>query len=152
MHHLLRARHVVLALIAVFISSVAWADNSSPEGLWKSIDDNSGKPRALIRIVEQEGTLRGTIEEVFPQPGKEQQSTCKECEGENKDAPIVGLTILTGLQKEGDEYTGGEILDPENGKVYSSKAELIEGGDKLQVRGYIGTPILGRTQTWIRQE
>ncbi len=147
-----RASRFVLALLAVCLSSIAWADNSSPEGLWKSIDDNSGNPRALIRIVEQEGTLRGTIEEVFPQPGKEQHSTCKECEGENKDAPIVGLTILTGLQKEGDEYTGGEILDPENGKVYSSKAQLIEGGDKLQVRGYIGTPILGRTQTWIRQE
>lgn len=152
MQNTLRVRHLGLALIGALMSSTVLADNSSAEGLWKSIDDNSGKPRALIRIVEENGTLRGTIQEVFPQPGKEQHSTCKECEGENKDAPIVGLTILTGLQKDGDEYTGGEILDPENGKVYRSKAELIEDGDKLQVRGYIGTPILGRTQTWIRQK
>lgn len=152
MQNTLRARHLGPALIGALMSSAVLADNSSAEGLWKSIDDNSGQPRALIRIVEEDGTLRGTIQEVFPQPDKEQHSTCKECEGDNKDAPIVGLTILTGLQKDGEEYTGGEILDPENGKVYRSKAELIEDGDKLQVRGYIGTPILGRTQTWIRQE
>lgn len=146
-----RMHHFGLALLACLASSMAWA-NSSAEGVWKSIDDDSGEPRALIRIHEHEGVLQGTVEKVFPQPGEEQQTLCKKCKGENKDAPIVGLTILTGLQKEGDEYTGGEILDPENGKVYRSNARLIEGGAKLQVRGYIGMPALGRTQIWIREE
>ncbi|MGB7387481.1 MAG: DUF2147 domain-containing protein [Pseudomonas neustonica] len=145
------ASRIVLLLCTLFTCSVAWADNNSPAGLWKSIDDNSGNARALIRIVEQQGSLRGTIEEVFPQPGREAHTTCEKCEGDDKGAPIVGLTILTGLEKQGDEYTNGKILDPENGKVYSSNVRLIDDGAKLEVRGYIGLPVLGRTQTWIRQ-
>ena len=72
--------------------------------------------------------------------------------GANKDAPIVGLVILSGLKKDGDAYAGGQILDPDNGKLYSSKVQLSDGGKKLNVRGYIGVPMLGRSQTWVRQE
>jgi uncharacterized protein (DUF2147 family) len=72
-----------------------------------------------------------------------------------KDQPVLGMVILTGMKKdsnEADEYNGGKILDPNNGKVYSSKMTVIEGGKKLDVRGYIGIPMLGRTQTWLREE
>ena len=144
-------RRIAFALMTVMAAPLAWAGSDSAVGLWKSIDDNSGNARALIRIVEQQGSLRGTIEEVFPQPGREAHTTCEKCEGDDKGAPIVGLTTLTGLEKQGDEYTNGKILDPENGKVYSSNARLIDDGAKLEVRGYIGLPVLGRTQTWIRQ-
>lgn len=67
-------------------------------------------------------------------------------------APVVGLVILSGLTKEGDEYLGGQILDPDNGKVYRSKVRLTDNGKALSVRGYIGVPTLGRSQTWMRQE
>lgn len=77
---------------------------------------------------------------------------CDRCEGTNKNAPVVGLVILSGLTKVGDEYVGGQILDPDNGKVYRSKVRLTDNGKKLSVRGYIGVPMLGRSQTWVRQE
>jgi uncharacterized protein (DUF2147 family) len=152
MQTLRRAGAVALACAAALVSSGAWADDGSPTGLWKNIDDATGKPRALIRITESGGALQGKIEKVFPGPGESQNPTCGKCEGTNKDAPVVGLVILSGLKKDGDEYAGGQILDPDNGKVYRSKVHLIEGGQKLSVRGYIGVPMLGRSQTWVRQE
>lgn len=143
---------VGFTLATLLMASAAWADDASPAGLWKNIDDVSGKPRALIRITESNGTLQGKIEKVFPAPSESQNPKCEKCEGANKDAPVIGLVILTGLKKDGDEYTGGQILDPDNGKVYGSKAHLTDGGKKLSVRGYIGIPVLGRTQTWVGQE
>ena len=141
-----------LALAAALVTSAAWAGDMSPAGLWKNIDDVSGKPRGLIRITETNGTLEGKIEKVFPGPNESQNPKCEKCEGANKDAPIVGLVILSGLKKDGDAYAGGQILDPDNGKLYSSKVQLSDGGKKLNVRGYIGVPMLGRSQTWVRQE
>ncbi len=143
---------VVGLSLAALLSSAAWADDASPAGLWRNIDDATGKPRALIRITESGGTLQGKIEKVFPGPNESQNPKCEKCEGANKDAPVVGLAILNGLKKDGDAYAGGQILDPDNGKSYSSKVQLIDGGKKLSVRGYIGVPMLGRTQTWVRQE
>lgn len=142
---------LAITLAATLMSAAARADNASPVGVWKNIDDVSGKSRALIRITETNGTLRGTVVKVFPGPDEDQNPKCGNCEGALKDAPIVGLRILSGLKKDGDEYTGGEILDPENGEVYSSNVHLIDGGRKLSVRGYIGVSLLGRSQTWIRQ-
>jgi uncharacterized protein (DUF2147 family) len=142
---------LAITLAAAVMSSAARADNASPVGVWKNIDDVSGKSRALIRITETNGTLRGTVVKVFPGPDEDQNPKCEKCEGALKDAPIVGLRILSGLKRDGDEYSGGEILDPENGEVYSSAVHLIDGGRKLSVRGYIGVSLLGRSQTWIRQ-
>ncbi|WP_348651977.1 DUF2147 domain-containing protein [Rhizobium sp. 007] len=139
-------------LATAVMPSSAWADNTSPVGLWKNIDDATGKPRALIRVTETAGTLQGTVVKVFPGPTEDQNPKCTKCEGARKNAPIVGIVMITGMRKDGDEYSGGEILDPENGKVYSSNMHLLDGGKKLSVRGYIGVSLLGRSQTWIRQE
>lgn len=143
---------LALTLALAVVSSAALADDASPVGLWKNIDDSSGKPRALIRVTESNGTLQGRIEKVFPAPNEDQNPKCEKCEGVLKNAPVIGLVILTGLQKDGDEYAGGQILDPDNGKVYRSKIQLTHGGKKLSVRGYIGVPMLGRSQIWVRQE
>ncbi|AMO98594.1 hypothetical protein CAter282_0676 [Collimonas arenae] len=127
-------------------------DINSPVGLWKNIDDHSGKPKALIRITESNGELRGKIEKLLRDPSEDQNPKCVKCEGALKDQPILGMTIITGMKHDGDEYNGGQILDPDNGKVYKSKMSLTDGGKKLNVRGYIGVPLLGRTQTWLREE
>ena len=142
----------VFTLAAALTALPVRADEASPAGLWKNVDDVSGKPRALIRITESNGTLQGRIERVFPAPGEDPNPKCDKCEGANKNAPVVGLMILSGLTKEGDEYVGGQILDPDNGKVYRSKVSLADNGKKLSVRGYIGVPLLGRSQTWVRLE
>lgn len=141
-----------LAVAAVLSIAPAFADDASPIGLWKNIDDVSGKPKALIRITESNGALQGKIEQLFRAPGEDQNPKCEKCEGARKDQPVIGLVIMTGLKKDGDEYNGGEILDPDNGKVYRSKMHLTDSGKKLSVRGYIGVPMLGRSQVWVRQE
>lgn len=140
------------ALFLLCCTSLAWASDHSPTGLWKNIDDETGKPKALIRITESNGELTGKIEKLFRAPDQDQNPLCDKCSGELKDKPVVGMSILTGLKKDGDEYTGGQILDPGNGKTYKSKLSIEENGQKLQVRGYIGIPALGRTQTWIREQ
>ena len=149
---MMRALPFALALAAMLSLPAAWADDTSPVGLWKNIDDVSGKPKALIRISDNKGELEGRIEKLFRPADQDQNPKCDRCEGVNKDQPVIGMVFMSGLKKSGDEYTGGQILDPDNGKVYKSKLTLVDGGKKVNVRGYIGMPMLGRSQVWVRQE
>ena len=140
-------------LIAMmFAMPAAWAQNASPAGTWKTIDDETGKPKSLVRITEENGVLTGKIEKLYRAPSEEQNPLCGKCSDARKDQPIIGMTILSGLKKDGNEYTGGEILDPSKGKTYKSKATLKDNGSKLEVRGYIGAPMFGRSQTWVREQ
>jgi uncharacterized protein (DUF2147 family) len=132
--------------------ALALAADATPVGLWKNIDDETGKPKALIRITENNGVLQGQIEKLFREPNEDQAPKCEKCEGARKDQPIIGMVILTGLKKDGAEFTGGEIVDPKNGNVYKSKLSLSDGGKKISMRAYTGVPMLGRTQTWLREE
>jgi uncharacterized protein (DUF2147 family) len=141
----------LLGAAALVLANAAWAQ-SSPIGLWKTIDDATGKPKALVRISDAGGQLSGKIEKLFRPADQDQNPKCDKCSDARKDQPILGMTILQGLKQDGDEWNGGEILDPNNGKVYKSKLAVAEGGKKLNVRGYIGMPMLGRTQTWVREE
>lgn len=152
MRTLLTTTLVATAFATSFAAPLAWAQDASPVGLWKTIDDASGKPAALIRISENKGELQGKIEKLFRAPDEDQNPKCVACTDARKDQPIVGMTIVSGLKKSGDEYTGGEILDPKNGKIYKSKLSVREGGRKLEVRGYVGVPMFGRSQVWLRQE
>lgn len=150
MRQLIQAGIIAAAMLA--LPTAAWAQNASPVGAWKTIDDKTGKPKALVRISEEGGVLTGKIEKLYRDPSEEQNPTCVKCSDARKDQPIIGMTILSGLKKDGDEYTGGEILDPAAGKTYKSKASLTDNGNKLEVRGYIGAPMFGRTQTWQREQ
>lgn len=143
---------VSITILSLSLMTSAAAENTSPVGVWKTIDDKTGKPKSLIRISEVSGELRGAVEKIFPEPGEEPNPKCDKCSGDKKDQPIIGMIILTGMKKEGDSYAGGLILDPANGKTYKTKMELDGKGSKLKVRGYIGVPMLGRTQTWLREE
>lgn len=142
----------IAATLAMPAAAAAAAAEASPVGLWKTIDDESGKPKSLIRITENGGELSGKIEKLFRAPDQDQDPKCVKCDGALKDQPIIGMTILTGLKKDGDGYSGGRIIDPASGKTYKSKLSVAEDGKKLNVRGYIGLPVLGRTQIWLREE
>ncbi|MGH7765893.1 MAG: DUF2147 domain-containing protein [Candidatus Binatia bacterium] len=141
--------HTILMVLALRVYA---ADLSSPVGLWKTIDDDSGKPGGLIRIELIEGHYQGRIEKIFPEPGEDPNPKCVKCEGPRHNQPVIGLTFMWGLSRQGDEYQGGEILDPKTGKVYRAKLKLQDGGKKLNVRGFIGFSLLGRTQVWYREE
>jgi uncharacterized protein (DUF2147 family) len=147
----MRASTFWLLAAGLCASLNAWSQTTAA-GLWKTIDDETGKPRALVRIAESNGEYRGKIEKLYRGPDQDTNPKCEKCEGANKDQPILGMTIISGMRQEGNEYTGGQILDASNGKVYKSKMTLAEDGKKLNVRGYIGMPMFGRTQTWLREE
>jgi len=141
-----------IALSFFFLGTFSQLSAQSPVGIWKSIDDDTGKERSLIEIYEKEGKLYGKIIKLFPFPDDDPNPVCDECEEDDPRymKPIVGLEILQGLEKESDkEWEDGEILDPKNGNVYSCYIQL-QNADKLKVRGFLGVALLGRTQFWYR--
>ena len=135
---------------ATLLASTAALAQATPSGTWKTIDDTTGKPRGLVEITEKNGVYSGRLVKTFVE-GDGKPRVCDKCTDARKDQPVIGMTILSGLRKTGDnEWSGGEILDPENGKVYKSKMSLADDGNKLSVRGFIGISLIGRTQTWER--
>ncbi len=137
-------------LAAALAAGPARAEDPTPVGRWTTVDDDSGKPKSVVRIWEEGGKLQGKIESLVLEPGDDPNPKCTKCEGERKDQPIVGMVILWGLSRDGQKWSGGHILDPDNGSTYRCFLEPAEGGAKLKVRGYIGLALLGRTQVWLQ--
>lgn len=141
-------------LLFGLMSHVVFAANDSAKGLWKTIDDVTGKPKSIILISETPAhTLQGTVVKVFPRPGVDQNELCAACKGSLHNKRIVGMTVLNNLSADPDNTTrwsGGEILDPHNGKTYRCTVQLTDQNQKMDVRGYIGMPLFGRSQTWQR--
>ncbi|WP_426395044.1 DUF2147 domain-containing protein [Ralstonia sp. R-29] len=151
----MKPTHLSLARVAGAVAFALAAGSAfaqaTPAGTWKTIDDNTGKQKGEVTIVDNGGVFTGKVSKILV-PGDENK-TCTKCTDDRKDQPIKGLTILTGLKPNGNNnWDGGQILDPENGKVYSAKMSLSDDGQKLNVRGFLGISLLGRTQTWIREQ
>jgi len=145
-------RWLGLATLTVLFASSALAQAPSAVGRWTTIDDETKKPKSVVTIWEENGKLYGKIEKLFREPNEEQNPVCDKCEGALKNKPIIGMTILRDLKKDGSEWTGGTILDPANGKTYKATIAVEDGGKKLKLRGYIGIALIGRTQYWMRAE
>ncbi|MFN3908357.1 MAG: DUF2147 domain-containing protein [Flavobacterium sp.] len=116
-------------------------------GKWKTIDDETGKTKSIIQIYEQNGKYYGKIIELLLPEDK--GKLCDKCSGTNKNKPIEGMVIMEGMNKDGDGFSGGKIMDPKSGKTYKCSIEF-DGKDALKVRGFIGISLIGRTQTWKR--
>ncbi len=146
-------RYVFAALLiasGVAGAASAHATDASPVGLWTTIDDESHKPRAVVEISEHEGLLSGRILRLFREPGEDPDPRCKDCTGSRHDQRVLGMTILWNMRRHGDTWEDGEILDPEEGSIYRCKLHPAGDGNKLDVRGFIGVSLFGRTQTWTR--
>ena len=139
----------IIGLILLLFSTITLA--ASPAGLWKSIDDKTGKPRSLIRISEDKGVYSGVVEKGLLE-GDTGERVCDKCTDERKNQKIIGMAIIKSIKEKNGSYEGGAILDPDNGKVYKCKMKLDEAGNKLEVRGFIGVSLFGRSQTWLREE
>ena len=139
----------LIAVVLCLAAGAAWAQ-SSPVGLWKTIDDETKAEKSLVRISEAAGVLGGKIDKLLD-PSK-QDSKCEKCSDGRKDQPVLGMAIIEGVRKHADEpyWDGGTILDPNNGKTYKVRLTLKDGGKTLEVRGFIG--FLYRNQTWVRVE
>lgn len=135
---------LTISLVALTVISAVAQDVT---GKWKTIDDGTGEAKSVVEIYKQDGKIYGKVVEIFDASKRDEK--CVECSGSDKNKPIMGLVIIKGLEKDGDEYNDGTITDPTNGKVYKCYIEL-DSANKLKVRGYIGFSLLGRTQTWIR--
>ncbi len=142
---------IQIVAILLMTMQISFAANISPVGLWQSIDDKTNQPRSLIRISEHNGEYRAVVEKGLL-PTDTGDAICDKCKDERKNQPIIGMTIVKGMKQNGDKYDGGKILDPEEGKVYKCKMTLNEAGDQLEVRGYIGISLIGRSQIWTRVE
>jgi uncharacterized protein (DUF2147 family) len=123
---------------------------TSPVGRWKTVDDSTGKVKSIVAIREENGKLYGTIEELFDPPVP--HPTCYLCTGDLKDRPLVGLQVLSGFAFDGNQWTGGQVLDPETGKIYRASMAVEDGGKKLRLHGYFLITLLGRTEHWLRAE
>ena len=117
-------------------------------GLWQTIDDRTGQPRATVRLFEAQGRIYGNVERALDPAYA--GAICERCTDDRKGKPVEGLQIIRGLARDGDEWNGGTILDPETGATYRCSMRLADGGRKLVVRGYLGISLLGRSQTWLR--
>jgi uncharacterized protein (DUF2147 family) len=142
-----------LSLIAVFaamvaIAPVASAQELTPVGRWVTVDDNTGKDRSVVTLTEKDGVVFGHIEKLILDPSEDPNPKCDKCSDAKKDQPVIGLEILWGLKKDGNEWSGGKILDPDNGKTYKCWIQVIDEGRRMKVRGFIGISLLGRTQYW----
>ncbi|MBZ4418250.1 DUF2147 domain-containing protein [Myxococcus sp. RHSTA-1-4] len=146
------SRWLGLATLTVLFATSALAEEATPVGRWTTIDDETKKPKSVIAIYEEGGKLFGKIEKLYREPNEEQNPVCDKCEGTLKNQPIIGMVIMRDLKKDDDEWTGGSILDPANGKTYKCKIAVEDKGKKLKVRGYVGMALLGRTQHWVRAE
>ncbi len=143
--------------VLVFLMHAVYAGDASinsPLGYWKTIDDVTGKPKSILKIEKSpNGVLIGQVIKIFPRPGYDQNEVCTACLGERHNQTIVGMVIMEGLKQTADDsskWEGGSILDPLNGKTYRCYVEAMDKGEKLKVRGYIGVPLFGRSQTWLR--
>lgn len=128
-----------------------WRGNV-PLGRWRTVDDVTGKVRSVVSIWEDKGVLFGRIEELLDLDPHISTPRCVHCSGESKDKPLMGLRIIWNLSRNGNQWSGGEILDPDSGKTYRCSIELADGGKKLKVRGFIGVSLFGRTQYWLRDQ
>jgi len=145
------SRVAAIACLLAAAWAPAWAQ-STPAGVWKTIDDATGKEKSLVRIVETGGVYSGKIEKLLD-PSSPQDATCKDCKDDRKDKPVLGMTIIRNVKAHADDKTvfdGGDILDPNNGKVYRVRLRPFDDGRKLEVRGYLGP--FYRNQTWLRVE
>jgi uncharacterized protein (DUF2147 family) len=145
----MKATFAAIVFAATSIVAVSAMAQSTPVGLWRNVDDKTGEVKAEIRIAETGGALLGRIEKSLRKDAKP-DAVCDECSDDRKGKPIAGLEIIRGGKKaeSKDVWEGGKILDPENGKEYRASFTPIDGGKKLEVRGYIGP--FWRTQTWNR--
>jgi uncharacterized protein (DUF2147 family) len=141
---------MILPLLLLIVTSQSGVTESSPVGTWRTIDDETHKPRALVRVEEHDGTLSGRIVQLFRDPGEDPAPLCSPCEGERHNQPVLGMTILWGFRRHGDTWNDGAVLDPEEGKIYRANLRLRDDGARLDVHGYIGVPLLGRSQLWER--
>jgi len=142
-------RILIAALLCTVAAAVTAADTTGPVGVWQTYDDDTHAAKAWVEIEAHDGELSGRIVKLFREPGEDPNPRCRKCHGARREQPVLGMTIVWGMRRDGDAWSGGEILDPEDGKTYRCTLRQATAGE-LEVRGFLGISLLGRTQLWKR--
>jgi uncharacterized protein (DUF2147 family) len=138
-------------VLALVLSTTAWAEGRSPEGRWRTFDDATGAAKSIVSIRIINNQAEAIVERVFAPPAAEERPICTGCPGEFAARPVIGMRIMWGLKQKGEEWVDGRVFDPEARKIYRCKLRVIDDGRKLELRGFIGFSLIGRSQTWSRE-
>jgi uncharacterized protein (DUF2147 family) len=145
---------LILAFGAVSLFATAspplGAQDPSAVGLWEQVDEKSGRAESWFKITERNGVYEGALVKIFPKPGGDENWVCDKCEGADRGKPVLGLTLIKGMRRNGSGYQDGTIMDPRDGSIYRAMMTLSPDGQHLEVRGYLGISLFGRSQTWNR--
>jgi uncharacterized protein (DUF2147 family) len=145
-------RLIIIGAVLAAGAGVAAAPATEPSavGLWEQVDEKTGQPESWFKIVERNGVYMGNIVKIFFKPGEDENWSCDKCEGDERGKPVLGLALIKGMQRQGLSYEHGTIMDPRDGAVYRALMKLSPDGQKLEVRGYLGISLFGRSQVWNR--
>ena len=141
--------NIAAGMLCLCATQISAETLDSIAGSWKTFDDDTNQPAAIVQISEKNGVFSGLITKLLDPSAP---TICDKCTDARKGKPVMGMEILSNLKKTGDSYSGGQILDPDDGEIYRAEMKLKDQGSKLDLRAYIGIPLLGRTQTWIREK
>ncbi|WP_448218182.1 DUF2147 domain-containing protein [Endozoicomonas sp. 2B-B] len=141
-------RKALLTASALLIPVLSFA--SGYVGEWYTVNEETNKKESLVTIWQEGDQLKGKIVEILDPASRD--AVCEKCKGDKKNQKIEGMTFLWGMKKDGSKYDNGNVLDPKSGRVYSGSMKLIDGGQKLELRGYLGFSLLGRTSVWVKAD
>lgn len=140
----------LLGIVLIFLTSPVFAANS-PTGYWKTVDDKTGQVLSVVEIYQAGNTLEGKIVKIMPVLGQRPTDICVKCKGPMHNRPMMGLKVMWGMsQISPDTWGRGQVLDPKSGNIYRGNMRLTNNGNDLHLRGYVGLPMFGRSETWVR--
>jgi hypothetical protein len=136
------------AFAALLMSTLSAAAEPSAAGLWQKLED--GKPVVWVLVVDHDGIFEGAMARMFPGPGEDPNQICSKCTDDRKNVPLLGISFIRDMKRNGLEYLGGNVLDPRNGEVWKAKMSVSPDGQALTLRGYVGISLFGKNETWYR--